>query len=67
MKVFCTGASGYIGGSIAAALIELATKVSGLVRSESSAQAVKSFGIEPIPGSLDDVGVLAMQQPARTS
>lgn len=59
MKVFCTGASGYIGGSIAAALIEAGHDVSGLVRSESSAQAVKSFGVEPVPGSLDDAEVLA--------
>ena len=59
MKVFCTGASGYIGGSIAAALMKSGHEVSGLVRSESSARAVKSFGIEPIPGSLDDVEVLA--------
>jgi nucleoside-diphosphate-sugar epimerase len=59
MKIFLTGASGYIGGSIAAALIEEGHDVSGLVRSESSAQAVKSFGIEPIPGSLDDIEVLA--------
>jgi uncharacterized protein YbjT (DUF2867 family) len=59
MKVFCTGTSGYIGGSVAAALIEQGHEVSGLVRSDSSAEAVKSFGIEPIRGSLDDVEVLA--------
>jgi nucleoside-diphosphate-sugar epimerase len=59
MKIFLTGASGYIGGSVAVALIEEGHQVSGLVRSESSAQAVKSFGIEPIAGSLDDAEVLA--------
>ncbi|MDQ8732151.1 NAD-dependent epimerase/dehydratase family protein [Bradyrhizobium sp. LHD-71] len=59
MKVFCTGAAGYIGGSVAAALIASGHEVSGLVRSESSAQSVKTLGIEPIFGSLDDVEVLA--------
>src|SRR5262245_597197 len=59
MKVFCTGASGYIGGSIAVALIEQGHDVSGLVRSAGSAQAGKPFGIEPIPGAREDVEVLA--------
>lgn len=59
MKVFVTGASGYIGGSVAAALIARGDKVSGLARSEASAAALKERGITPVIGTLDDTDVLA--------
>jgi len=58
MKIFCTGASGYIGGSVAAALIAAGHSVSGLVRSTKTADQVRSIGIEPIHGTLDDVDCL---------
>lgn len=58
MRIFCTGASGYIGGSVAVALAEAGHEVSGLVRSEENAQRARSLGIAPIHGSLDDVGIL---------
>ena len=59
MKVFCTGASGYIGGSVAAHLVAAGHQVSGLVRSQEKAQAVRALGIEPVTGTLDDVAVLS--------
>jgi nucleoside-diphosphate-sugar epimerase len=59
MKIFCTGASGYIGGSVAVALVGAGHKVAGLVRSEQSAETVKQFGIEPVLGTLDDATILA--------
>ena len=59
MKIFCTGASGYIGGSVAVALIGAGHEVAGLVRSEQSAEKVKQFGIEPVLGTLDDAAILA--------
>jgi len=59
MKVFCTGASGYIGGSVAAHLVAAGHQVTGLVRSQQKADAVRSFGIEPVMGTLDDAAVLA--------
>ena len=59
MKIFCTGASGYIGGSVAVALIGAGHEVAGLVRSEQSAEKVKQFGIEPVLGTLDDATILA--------
>ena len=59
MKVFCTGASGYIGGSVAAHLIAAGHQVTGLVRSQEKADAVRRFGIEPVMGTLDDAAVLA--------
>ena len=48
MKVFITGASGYIGGSIAARLIELGHEVLGLVRTEQRARETAALGLEPI-------------------
>ena len=59
MKIFCTGASGYIGGSVAARLAEAGHQVSGLVRSAGKAEAVRAFGIEPVMGTLDDASILA--------
>ncbi|MBX9646135.1 MAG: NAD-dependent epimerase/dehydratase family protein [Xanthobacteraceae bacterium] len=58
MKVFCTGASGYIGGSVAAQLAAAGHQVTGLVRSPEKADAVRAFGIEPVMGTLDDAAVL---------
>ena len=59
MKVFITGASGYIGGSVAAALVARGDSVSGLARSEPSAGALRERGITPVIGTLDDTHVLA--------
>jgi nucleoside-diphosphate-sugar epimerase len=59
MKIFCTGASGYIGGSVAAHLAANGHHVTGLVRSGEKAAAVRAFGIEPVMGTLDDAAVLA--------
>lgn len=58
MKIFCTGASGYIGGSVAAALAAAGHQVRGLVRSAESAEKVRALGIEPVMGTLDDAAVL---------
>lgn len=58
MRIFCTGASGYIGGSIALALAAAGHEVSGLVRSEENAERVRSLGIAPVHGTLDDVDLL---------
>jgi len=54
MKVFCTGASGYIGGSVAAHLVAAGHQVTGLVRSQEKAEAVRTKGIQPLLGTLDD-------------
>jgi nucleoside-diphosphate-sugar epimerase len=58
MKVFITGASGYIGGSVAAALIKQGHKVRGMTRSASVANQLTTFGIEPVVGELDDSQLL---------
>lgn len=59
MNIFLTGASGYIGGSVAAALVSAGHEVYGLVRSQARADDVRSLGIEPVLGTLDDAAVLA--------
>ena len=59
MHVFVTGATGYIGGSIAARLLAAGHKVSGLCRDPAKAEALAGHGIEPVRGSLDDVALLA--------
>ena len=59
MKIFCTGASGYIGGSVAAHLAAAGHQVTGLVRSADKADAVRALGIEPVMGTLDDTQTLA--------
>lgn len=58
MKVFVTGASGHIGSVIVKQLIEQGHQVLGLVRSESSAEKVKSLGAEPLMGDLTDLDIL---------
>lgn len=52
MKVFLTGASGYVGGTVAAKLIAAGHTVQGLVRSPDRAQQVRALGIEPVLGEL---------------
>ncbi|HET7850548.1 MAG TPA: NAD-dependent epimerase/dehydratase family protein [Pseudolabrys sp.] len=59
MKIFITGASGYIGGSIAAALVARGDSVSGLARSDETARALSARGIAPVAGTLDDGEALA--------
>ncbi len=59
MNIFITGATGYIGGSVAARLIAKGHRVRGLVRSEQRAAQARERGIEPIVGTLDDGPVLA--------
>lgn len=58
MKIFCTGASGYIGGSVAAHLAAAGHQVTGLVRSQEKADAIRARGIAPLMGTLDDAGTL---------
>ncbi len=65
MNIFITGAGGYIGGSVAAALVAAGHRVRGLTRSEASAQRLAASGIDPVVGTLDDAELLARE--ARTS
>jgi nucleoside-diphosphate-sugar epimerase len=64
MKIFVTGASGYIGGTIAAKLVEAGHEVKGLVRSIDKAEFLTAHGIEPTIGTLDDAELLAVEAQA---
>jgi len=59
MKIFITGASGYIGGSVAAGLMAAGHHVSGLARAQETAAALAMLGMTPVRGTLDDADVLA--------
>ncbi len=58
MKVFVTGATGYIGGSVAERLIASGHQVVGLVRSAESIPLLKDRGIESVLGNLDDPEII---------
>src|SRR5882757_11246443 len=53
MKVFVTGATGYIGGSVASKLMEAGHQVIGLARSADAAMTLKTRGIEPLAGDIN--------------
>jgi nucleoside-diphosphate-sugar epimerase len=59
--IFLTGATGYIGGSVAAALLKAGNRVRGLVRSAESAALLVERGIEPVLGTLDDAELLTRE------
>jgi len=58
MKVFVTGASGFIGSAVVGELIGAGHQVIGLARSEASAKIVSDAGAEVLWGSIEDVDVL---------
>lgn len=53
--IFVTGASGYIGGSVAVQLVKKGYRVLGLHRNNTQEKALAALGIEPVAGSLDEV------------
>lgn len=59
MRIFLTGATGYLGGSIAVALIAAGHHVRGLTRTQASLEPLRGLGIDPVLGSLDDHRLLA--------
>jgi uncharacterized protein YbjT (DUF2867 family) len=51
MTILVTGATGYIGGSVAARLIAEGRDVRGLVRSEEKARLLAETGVTPVLGT----------------
>jgi nucleoside-diphosphate-sugar epimerase len=58
MRIFVTGASGWIGSAVVADLLAADHEVLGLARSEESAEAVATAGAEVRRGDIGDLDVL---------
>jgi nucleoside-diphosphate-sugar epimerase len=59
MRVFVTGASGYIGSAVARELVRAGHEVTGMHHSEESAEIVRAAGATPIRGDMADPATYA--------
>jgi nucleoside-diphosphate-sugar epimerase len=65
MNIFLTGATGYIGGAVAEALLAAGHSVTGLARSDEAARSLRLKGITPCYGDLKSpAGLLEASTPA---
>src|SRR3954451_23191352 len=55
MRIFLTGATGYVGAAVLDALVRAGHEVTALVRNNEKARAVGKRGAHPVIGSLADL------------
>jgi nucleoside-diphosphate-sugar epimerase len=58
MRIFVTGASGWIGSAVVPELISAGHQVLGLARSDASANAIADMGADVLHGDLNDADIL---------
>src|ERR1700753_452953 len=58
MRIFVTGAPGFIGSALIPELIQAKHQVLGLTRSEAGAEKLRAAGVEVLHGNIEDLDSL---------
>jgi nucleoside-diphosphate-sugar epimerase len=59
VRIFVTGATGFVGGAVASAARERGHEVTGLARSETASRQLRNVGVVPCPGDVADPSLFA--------